>query len=80
LGTVGGDTYIQAGYAYKNFSVFLGGGNGWYTLDNEFKICNIGIGATKEITVTDSFKIPVFGQVIYNPDRKQLFAVVGFSF
>ncbi len=80
VGTKGGDTYLQLGYAYKNFNVFIGGGNGWYTSNNDFKVCNIGIGATKEIAVTDKFKIPVFGQVIVNPDKEQLFLVVGFSF
>lgn len=85
-GTKGGDTYIQAGYAFKNFNIFVGAGNGWYvpsnigTDENEFKVCNIGIGATKEIKVTDSFKIPVFGQIIVNPDQERLFLVVGLTF
>jgi len=85
-GTKGGDTYIQAGYAFKYFNVFIGAGNGWYiptnigTDENEFKICNIGIGATKEIKITDNFKIPVFGQIIVNPDQERLFLVVGLSF
>ena len=85
LGTMGGDIYVQLGYAYKNFNVFLGGGNGWHTLnddngDDKFNICNIGLGATKEIKVSDSFTIPVFGQVILNPDTKQFFVVIGLSF
>jgi len=80
VGTIGGDTYLQLGYNFKNFNVFLGAGNGWHTSDTEFKVCNIGIGATKEIKVTDSFSIPVFGQIIVNPDKEKLFLVVGFSF
>jgi uncharacterized protein (TIGR02001 family) len=79
-GTVGGDTYIQAGYVFKNFNVFLGAGNGWYTSDTDFAICNIGLSATKEIKVTDTFSIPVFGQIVVNPEKKNLFLVVGFTF
>jgi uncharacterized protein (TIGR02001 family) len=80
VGTVGGDTYLQLGYTFKNFNVFLGAGNGWHTSDTEFKVCNIGIGATKEIKVTDSFSIPVFGQIVVNPDKEKLYVVVGLTF
>ncbi len=43
-------------------------------------LCNVGIGTTKEIKITDSFSIPVTGQVIFNPEKEQLYVVVGFSF
>jgi hypothetical protein len=79
-GSAGGDKYFQAGYAFKYFNIFLGAGDGWHTSDGKFAICNIGIGTTKEIKITDSFSIPVNGQVIVNPEREQLYVVVGFSF
>jgi hypothetical protein len=79
-GSAGSDMYFQAGYAFSNVSLFVGAGNGWHTSDGEFALCNVGIGATKEIQITDKFSIPVNGQVIMNPDRKQLYVVVGFSF
>jgi len=85
-GTKGGDTYVQAGYSFKNFDIFIGAGNGWYVPtnigsdENEFKICNIGISTSKEIKITESFKIPVFGQIIVNPDQEKLFLVVGLTF
>jgi hypothetical protein len=60
--------------------LFAGGGNGWHTKDGEFDLCNVGISTTKEIKLSDSFSIPVSGQIIVNPDREQLFVVVGFSF
>jgi hypothetical protein len=78
--SAGGDMYFQAGYAFKDFNLFAGAGNGWHTSDGEFAFCNLGIGATKTIKVTDSFSIPVNGQVILNPEREQLYIVVGFSF
>jgi hypothetical protein len=78
--SAGGDTYFQAGYAFTSFSLFAGAGSGWHTSDGKFNLCNVGLGTTKEIKLTDSFSIPVSGQVIINPDREQLFLVVGFSF
>lgn len=78
--SAGGDMYFQAGYAFTYFSVFAGGGNGWHTSDGEFDLCNVGISTSKELKLSDSFSIPVTGQVIVNPDREQLFVVVGFSF
>lgn len=75
----GGDTYVEAAYAFKHFGVFLGAGNGWTTSDGDFAVCNIGIKAEKEIKITDTFSVPVNGQVIFNPDQKSLYVVVGFS-
>lgn len=78
--SAGEDTYFQAGYAFNYFSLFAGAGTGWHTSDGKFDLCNIGIGTTKEIRLTDSFSIPVIGQIILNPDREQLYVVAGFSF
>ncbi len=79
LGSQGGDTYLQATYNFPKFNLFLGAGNGWYTVDHNFDLCNVGVGTSKTIQVTSKFSIPVTGQVIVNPNRKQLFMVVGFS-
>jgi hypothetical protein len=79
VGTAGGDMYFEAGYAFEHVSLFLGAGNGWHTSDGEFAICNVGLGTGKTIKITDSFSVEVTGQVIFNPERKQLFGVVGFS-
>lgn len=79
IGSAGGDIYLEAGYAFKYFSLFLGAGNGWITANGDFAVCNIGIKAEKDIKITDTFSIPLNGQVIFNPDKKTLFVVVGFS-
>jgi hypothetical protein len=78
-GSVGGDMYFQAGYEFKYFNIFLGAGDGWHTSDGEFAICNIGLGTTREIKITDHFSLPVTGQVILNPEKEQFFVVVGFT-
>jgi len=76
----GSDLYFQAGYAFKTFNLFAGVGDGWHTSDGEFNLCNLGIGTTKKIEMTEKFSLPLFGQVILNPEREQLYLVVGFSF
>ena len=76
----GSDMYFQTGYAFNYFSLSVGAGDGWHTVDGEFGLCLVAIGTTKEIKITDTFSIPVNGQIILNPDREQLYVVVGFSF
>lgn len=78
--SAGGDLYFQAGYTFSNFSVFAGAGNGWHTSDGEFNLCNIGLSATKQITLSEKFSFPLIGMVIVNPEREQLNVVAGFSF
>lgn len=79
-GSKGGDKYFQITYSGRKFYMLIGAGDGWHTVDNKFNICNIGIGTKKEIVVTEKFKIPVDGQVILNPDSKNLYVVIGMSF
>jgi hypothetical protein len=78
-GSAGSDIYFEAGYDFSMFNIFIGAGDGWHTSDGEFGLCNIGIGTTREIKITDVFTIPVSGSVILNPEREQFYVVVGFS-
>lgn len=77
--SVGGDLYFQAGYAFKNFNISIGAGNGWHTSDTEFNLCHIALGTSKSIDITDKFSVPVNGSFVVNPEKKQMFLVVGFS-
>lgn len=82
-----GDMYFEASYGFKNFSIGLGAGEGQYTMhedDNgdakdDFGICNINIGTSKEIPITESFSLPVSGAVILNPSTGGFFITVGIS-
>jgi len=81
----GGDMYFEANYAFTNFGVFVGAGNGWHTTykdngDDIFAVCNIGIKASKELKITDKFSLPVSGALSVNPNREQLNLVIGISF
>jgi len=44
-----------------------------------FAVTNISLRAEKEIRITDKFGIPIFGQVVANPDSKHAYLVFGFT-
>jgi len=44
-----------------------------------FAVTNLSLRATKEIKVTDSFSIPVFGQLTGNPCSQKAYLVFGFT-
>ncbi len=74
-----GDTYLEAAYSFPNVDVFMGLGDGQYTEDGDFSVCNIGIGTSKEVKLTESFSLPVSGAVILNPSTGGFFITVGIS-
>jgi hypothetical protein len=78
-GSTGGDMYFHGSYYFPSFEVFAGAGDGWHTSDGNFNLCNLGIGTTRQLTITDKFSIPLTGQVIVNPEREQLFIVIGLT-
>lgn len=46
---------------------------------NGFAITNLSLRATKDIRVSDSFSIPIFGQVVANPCSQKAYLVLGFT-
>lgn len=44
-----------------------------------FAVTNLSLRATKEIRVTDSFSIPIFGQLTGNPCSQKAYLVLGFT-
>ena len=44
-----------------------------------FAVTNLALQATKDIKVTDSFSIPIFGQVVANPCSRKAYLVFGFT-
>jgi len=44
-----------------------------------FAVTNLSLRATKDIKVTDSFSIPIFGQVTANPCAQKAYLVLGFT-
>lgn len=79
-GSAGGDTYFEFGYSMGAADVFAGAGDGWHSSDGEFALVNVGVTASKEIKITESFSLPMFGSVVLNPDSEQLYILAGISF
>ena len=46
---------------------------------NGFAVTNLAVRASKDIRVTDSFSIPIFGEVSANPCSQKAYLVVGMS-
>ena len=44
-----------------------------------FAVTNISLRATKDIRITDSFSLPIFGQVTGNPCTQKAYLVFGFT-
>lgn len=79
-------TYAKsvAGVDFKGFAGFAVGEKGvWYTGYDPTRgtngFVNIGVAASKEIKITDSFSLPVYGRVITNPAQENYYIVFGLS-
>ena len=44
-----------------------------------FAVTNLSLKATKDIKVTDTFSIPIFGQVVANPCSQKAYLVLGIT-
>ncbi len=47
---------------------------------NGFEVCNITLGASKDIKITDKFSLPLFASATWNPRTEGAYFVVGLSF
>jgi hypothetical protein len=77
--------YIKLGYALSdNTDIAVEGGNGWYSYESgdgdSFDLVGIGISHTKEIKISDSYSLPIFGTFVINPDSEKIFLVFGINF
>lgn len=75
-----GDMYFEAGYSISGIELALGAGDGAYTDDGDLMICNISLGTSKEIKITDEFSLPLSGAVVLNPSTEGFFIIAGISF
>lgn len=73
------DVYLEAAFSAGSVDITLGGGDGQYTDDGDFNICNIMVGTSKEVKLTDSFTLPVSGTVMLNPSTGGFHIAVGIS-
>jgi len=78
-GSKGDDKYFEVGYDFKNIRLFAGAGDGWHTPNGSFQVVNIGLSVTRDIQITDSFKLPLKGSAILNPATEQYYLTIGLS-
>ena len=76
VGTAVGAIDIALGYGDDqsdplNLGTYAGGGSG---------LVNMSFSGSKDIQITDSFALPVFGSFIVNPEAETAFLVFGVSF
>ena len=77
-------SYAELTFPFKSKEVDLGlilGINPWDSnYAEKFSVIHIGLQATKELKITDSFSIPISGEIITNPRSEDIFFVFGISF
>ena len=75
--------YVELGFSKGAVDIAIGYGddqaNAWYA-DGGSGIVNMSFSGSKEIQISDSFALPVFGSFILNPDAEAAFLVFGVSF
>ncbi len=76
-----GDIYLELGYAWDHVNVAVGAGDGQYvSADDDFMLCNITVGTSKEIALTEKFSLPLSGAVTLNPSTGGFYITAGVSF
>lgn len=76
-----GDTYLEAAYSIGGvLDLAVGVGDGAYTSEGDFSVCNISLGTSKEIAITEKFALPVSGSVTLNPSTGGFYVAAGVSF
>lgn len=78
--------YFELGYSTEVNDVavdlFVGGtpgsDNAFYGT-TEFNLINIGVTASKDVKLTESFSLPVFSSYILNPNQEVGYLIFGFS-
>lgn len=73
------DTYVEASYAAGPVTLFAAAGDGQYTKDAKFNLCNVGIKSGTAIKINEHFSIPITGALILNPSTEQFNIVVGIT-
>jgi len=79
-------TYIEANYttslATVELDFFIAGvvnNQGKYYGDDENAFINIGMAASKDIPITEKFKLPIDASLIFNPSQGNIYIVFGIS-
>ena len=75
--------YVELGTSIGAVDIALGYGNDSadaFYADGESGLINMSFSGSKDIQITDSYSLPVFGSFIVNPKAETAFLVFGISF
>jgi len=70
---------VFAGMVFDNPDIAKGEPAGFYGQETAGLI-NLGFTLSKEIKITESYSLPIFGSLITNPEAENIFMVFGISF
>jgi len=75
------DMYFEIGYSFKGLDIAVGAGNGQYVSpDDDFMLCNVTLGTSKDIQISDKFTLPLSGAVTLDPSTGGFYICAGISF
>lgn len=78
-------TYVELAYPFKIGSIDMGIATGftpWESViygTDKFKFTSVQLHAAKSIKITDSFSLPIFGDIIANPHTEDIHFVFGIT-
>lgn len=73
------DMYVEAAYEFEKVKLFVGAGDNAYSLSGNFNVCTAGVTFSKEVSITDTWKVAPYASFIVNPNREQGFIVLGIT-
>lgn len=77
-------TYIELGYPVNLSNVtleFAAGFTPWEGVySSNFNMVNLSLKASKELKITEYYSLPIFTQLVLNPNTETIYGVFGISF
>lgn len=77
-------TYVEVAYPFSinetELNLFVGATPAAGFYNDKAGIVNAGLGMSKEISITESYSLPLSGSFIVDPSKGNVFLVVGVSF
>lgn len=76
-------TYMEANYPFTVNRLNVNAFCGFTPCDasmyktNEFAFTNLGLKVSKDIRITDTFSLPIYSQIIWNPNKEDIHLVLG---
>ena len=78
-------SYVELNYPFEVKGIALNATLGISPYDSDlygvssFAVCNLALGATKDIKISSSFSLPLFAKLIFDPAHEDTHMVLGFT-